>query len=57
MMSRSMWFGRRYREDSGRVEENTEVYMDTVPFAERWLVLAVFMAFLTDSTCKWLEFV
>jgi hypothetical protein len=44
-MSRPVWFGRRYREDSGRVEENTEAYMDTVPFAERWLVPAVFMVF------------
>jgi hypothetical protein len=25
--------------------ENTEAYMDTVPFAERWLVPAVFMIF------------
>jgi hypothetical protein len=44
-MSRPAWFGRRYREDSGRVEEDTEAYMDTVPFAERWLVPAVFMGF------------
>jgi hypothetical protein len=29
-MSRPVWFRRRYREDSGRVEENREVYMDTV---------------------------
>jgi hypothetical protein len=44
-MSRPVWFERRYREDSGRVEENTEAYMDTDPFAERWLVPAVFMGF------------
>jgi hypothetical protein len=35
----------RYREDSGRVEENTEAYIDTVPFVERWLVPAVFTVF------------
>jgi hypothetical protein len=40
-MSRPAWFGRRYREDGRRVEENTEAYMDTVPFAERWLVSVV----------------
>jgi len=44
-MSRPACFGRRYKEGSGRVEENTEAYMDTVPFAERWLVPAVFMVF------------
>jgi hypothetical protein len=44
-MSWPVWFGRRYREDSGRVEENTEAYMDTVPFTERWLVPAVLMVF------------
>jgi hypothetical protein len=40
-MSRLAWFRRRYREDSRRVEENTEAYMDTVPFDERWLILVV----------------
>ena len=45
-MSRPVWFsGGGIGRIVGEYMENTEAYMDTVPFAERWLVPAAFMVF------------